>query len=70
MNKYLIEIDREMCIGNGACLAHATKTFKLDGENKAELTGDNDLDELILRAAENCPTKAIILSNKKGQVYP
>ena len=69
--KYKITIDKDMCIGNGACLAHAMKTFKLNDENKAELTGEVDTDELVLRAAENCPTKAIILTNEKGkQTYP
>ena len=59
-----------MCIGNGACIAHAMKTFRLNDENKAELTGEYDVDELVLRAAENCPTKAIILESKGKQVYP
>ena len=68
--KYKIRIDKDMCIGNGACIAHAVKTFKLSDENKAELTGDYDVDELVLRAAENCPTKAIILESKNKQVYP
>ncbi len=68
--KYKIKIDPNMCIGNGACMAHAEKTFKLNDEAKAELTGEYDEDELILRAAENCPTKAIILTEKGKQVYP
>lgn len=65
-----IKIDREMCIGNGACIAHAPKTFKLDDEAKAIITGESDKDELVLRAAENCPTRAIILSKGKKQIYP
>ena len=71
--KYRIRIDRDLCIGAASCVALATKTFALDGENKAiVIEGDEDGAESIKLAAESCPTKAIILENSetREQEYP
>lgn len=71
--KYLIKVDRNLCIGAASCVALAMKTFGLDGENKAVvLDEDGDEAELIKLAAESCPTKAIILENVETgeQEYP
>lgn len=55
-------IDRETCIGCGACESLCPGVFKLDGKNistviVAEIP--NDLEETALEARDNCPVSAI-----------
>ena len=65
MSKYKIEIDRELCIGDGACCGEAPSTFEMDDENIAIITNvDGHTDEEILQAAQVCPVDAIILTDK------
>lgn len=62
MSKYKIEINRPECVGDGACCDEAPKTFRMDDEDVAvPIDGDWDDDAVILEAAMNCPTDAIIL---------
>jgi ferredoxin len=70
--KYKVIVDKEKCIGCGTCVATASKTFKLDTNNKADvIKGKNDDDEVILKAAESCPVSAIEIKDKEGKkVYP
>ncbi len=82
-----ITVDRNLCIGAASCVAIAPGVFELDAENKAVImkndgTADSgpveygvlreaaDHDMLML-AAQSCPTKAIILHDEEGnQIYP
>ncbi|MGH9275890.1 MAG: ferredoxin [Acidimicrobiales bacterium] len=55
-----ITIDRARCIGSGNCGFWAPNTFDLDDEGTAfvvDSSGDDE--ELIRKAAEGCPTRAI-----------
>lgn len=62
MAKYKIEIDRELCVGDGACADDAPDTFEMDDEDIAKVQdGEHDDAETILAAAQACPTEAIIL---------
>ncbi len=65
-------VDRDACIGAASCVALAGRTFYMDDENKAvviEAWGDDD--EMIMMAAQSCPTLAIKLIDEDGnQVYP
>ena len=67
-----IVIDRDLCIGAASCLAVASATYELDGENKAVVTGADTVDDAtLIMSAESCPTKAILLFDKAGkQVFP
>ncbi|MBI1863354.1 ferredoxin [Candidatus Microgenomates bacterium] len=70
---YLIEIERDLCIGAATCVAIAPQTFNLDEEAKAIVleAAAGDTDETILDAAKSCPTAAIILTNEKGErIFP
>lgn len=71
--KYVIKLNRDLCIGAASCLALAPKTFELDFENKVCLSdvGDDAVDAIKL-AAESCPTKAITLidTETQKQEYP
>ncbi len=60
--KYVIKLNRDLCIGAASCLALAPKTFELDFENKVCLSAvSEDDNDAITLAAESCPTKAITL---------
>lgn len=57
-----IKIDKELCIGCGSCAALCPGTFKMNEENgKAEVVSEADPD-CAQKAAESCPTQAIIAS--------
>lgn len=55
-----ITIDRARCIGSGNCGFWAPNTFDLDDEGVAfVLDAADDDEQLIRKAAEGCPTRAI-----------
>lgn len=72
-----IKVDRDLCIGCGACCAVAPNAFELDQEGKSTIkkkdgtkTSDqtdfseiNDTEENILTASKSCPVSAIIVEN-------
>ena len=72
-NKFLVEVDQNICIGAASCVALASKVFQLNSENKAYVVDPKgDSDEEIIQAAKSCPTNAIKLVNKEtGKIeYP
>lgn len=56
-----ITIDRDKCIGCGACAALLPSVFELDEENKSRVKGINASDEEIRQAIESCPVQAILV---------
>ncbi len=73
MAKYKIDIDRELCIGDGACCGEAPNTFEMDDENIAKVTNpDGHTPDEILQAAQTCPVDAIKLTDAATgeQVWP
>ncbi|MBI2989569.1 MAG: ferredoxin [Candidatus Magasanikbacteria bacterium] len=64
-----IVVDRQGCIGARSCVLVASKTFEMDEENLAFVTGtvDEDDEETIKMAAESCPVLAIHLYDKEGK---
>lgn len=74
MAKYNVKIIRDLCIGVATCIAVAPKVFKLDAENKAVLIEgwEAESPEVILQAAQVCPTEAIIIITDEdgNQVWP
>lgn len=72
-DKLEIIIDRDECIGDGACCSDAPGTFEMDDENIAILkTPWTDDREAILEAARNCPTEAITVKDTATgeQLFP
>ena len=64
MAKYKIEIDRTLCVGDGACCNDAPKTFEMDGDSIAAVVSpEGNTPEEILNAAQSCPVDAIILTD-------
>ncbi len=73
IDKLKIIIDKDECIGDGACVNEAPETFELDDEDKVVLKeGSTDPREYILEAARNCPIDIITVIDKDTgeQLYP
>jgi ferredoxin len=73
MAKYKIEIDRDLCVGDGACANEAPATFEMDGDSIAVVTNPSgNTPEEILAAAQACPVDAIILHDEQtgAKVWP
>jgi ferredoxin len=66
---YLVEIDEAACAAHGDCVAVAPEVFTLGDVVEVIGTGP---DELLLQAAEACPSTAIrIVDARDGSiVYP
>jgi ferredoxin len=66
---YTVEIDEDACSAHGDCADLAPEVFEVD--DVARVIGSGP-DELLLAAAEVCPTTAIrIVDQQTGeQVYP
>ena len=72
LGKYKVTVLRDKCIGAASCVAIAPKVFALDGEQKAYIISQDELDDMKLLAAQSCPTQAIIVTNIETgeQVWP
>lgn len=73
IDKLKVSVDRDACIGDGACCSDAPETFEMDDEDKAIVKdGSTDSRETILEAAENCPTDAIAVEDRETgeKLYP
>ena len=70
---YKVAIARKACIGAATCIIVAPDAFELDDENIAIVKPEAlDLnDDMLLMAAQSCPTAAIILYGENGnQIFP
>ncbi|OGJ22313.1 MAG: hypothetical protein A2804_02040 [Candidatus Pacebacteria bacterium RIFCSPHIGHO2_01_FULL_46_10] len=70
--KYKVTVLRDKCIGAASCVAIAPKVFQLDGEQKAIVISQDELDDMKLLAAQSCPTAAIVITDVATgeQVWP
>ena len=61
-----IKVDKDLCIGCGACAAYCPENFEIGDDMLAEVVKDEITDEVI-EAAENCPTDAIKINSEKDK---
>jgi len=55
-----VVVDKNKCIGCGACVAIAGKSFRIGSDGKSEvLVGPGDSEKLIQQAIDSCPVGAI-----------
>jgi len=54
----MIKVDKDLCIGCGACEALCPHNFKINNEGKAEVVSQ-DLNPCAREAEESCPVNAI-----------
>jgi len=69
---YKVKVDKDLCTSIASCVAIATNTFELDKDGFSTVKKQNgDSDELILQAAKNCPTNAILVFDENGKkIWP
>lgn len=56
------KVDKDLCIGCGACVSLCSAVFRLGDGGKSEIIPDVDYKEnkiCIQKAVENCPVQAI-----------
>jgi ferredoxin len=71
VNRIRVEVDRDLCIGSGDCVASQPEVFQLDDEAKAYVVDpDAAATDDIVEAASNCPVTAIFVIGEEGDVYP
>lgn len=56
---WTIDVDAEVCVGSGMCIAMAPDHFRLDGDRARPRDGRVDPDDVVVDAAESCPAEAI-----------
>ncbi|MGH9040303.1 MAG: ferredoxin [Acidimicrobiia bacterium] len=68
MMGYNVKVDRELCIGAGACVAEAPDAFKFDDENIAvpKPGADDVADDRLMETARACPASAILVFDDAG----
>jgi ferredoxin len=62
-----VRIDNDLCAGFGICVGIAPEVFELHEDGYATvLVSDvpTDLEDLVRRAASQCPAQAIMLSDE------
>jgi ferredoxin len=70
-NRIKVEVDRDLCIGSGDCVATEPRVFELDDEGKAiVIDPDGASTDDIVEAAGNCPVTAIFVIGPDGDIYP
>ena len=71
VNRIRIEVDRDLCIGSGDCVASQPEVFQLDDEGKAYVVDpDAASTDDVVEAASNCPVTAIFVIGEEGDLYP
>jgi ferredoxin len=66
-----VTIDRSLCVGSGPCFVLAPRAFQLDDSMKAlVLEPEDESEDRLFAAAEECPTQAIYLSRDGISLYP
>ena len=61
-----IEVNKDLCIGCGSCVAIAPDTFEFGDDGLAEAK-EEEITEDVRDAAEACPTDAISLDEESDK---
>ena len=55
-----IKVNKDICIGCGACISLCPSVFELNSDGKSEVISQADV-ECAKNAAQSCPVQAIIV---------
>ena len=61
-----ISVNRDTCISSGVCEGTAPRHFRLDDDGSQPVNEVIEPDEVVLEAAESCPTESIIVRDSEG----
>ncbi|WP_068158371.1 ferredoxin [Rhodococcus phenolicus] len=64
-NRYVVELDQEICMGAGVCVSYAADTFAIGPGPKAELVHPVTNISDVQVAASGCPTGAITVRDSQ-----
>jgi ferredoxin len=64
--QWRIAVDRDVCVGSGSCAGIAPGHFRLDRDRSCAIKEWVEPDELVLDAADSCPTEAISVYGASG----
>ncbi len=68
---YRIRIEVDDCMSSGKCVADYPSAFAFDEDELATVKEEHTLtDEECIRAARNCPSRAISVINEDGVEIP
>jgi len=65
---YHAEVDHSICTGYAECARIAPAAFKLNENNQSEPFASSTSDDVLLVAAQECPTNAIRIVSDDGDV--
>ena len=67
---YTAKVDRELCVGAGACIETAPKAFEFDDEHIAVVRpeAEEEPDAKLLEVARACPATAILIYEDGNEV--
>jgi ferredoxin len=67
---YRIELDPDVCISSGRCVADAPGLFRFDDDEFAELIPDGEQlpDQQLIALARGCPSGALQVMDGEKQV--
>ncbi|SFT41060.1 ferredoxin [Geodermatophilus amargosae] len=59
-----VTVDRELCVGSGACEVLAPDVFEVDDDGAVRvLQAEPDDEDAVRQAAQQCPTRALSLED-------
>jgi ferredoxin len=64
---WMVQVDRDVCMGSGMCVVYAGEWFDIDDESKAVFTKAEGASlDSVRTAVEACPTGALTLVEEPG----
>lgn len=66
---HTVEVDKDLCLSSGKCVADHPRAFAFDDDEIAEATPEAPSEplEALLDAARNCPAEAIVVRDASGE---
>ena len=70
IGKYTVRLQKDTCISAKSCVSVSPEVFSLDQTNHVDFAGGTDSEDVILLAAQSCPTGAIEIYEGEKKVWP
>ncbi len=62
-----VTVDRDVCVGSAMCTSIAPEHFRLDDGRSRPINELIDADDIVVDAAESCPSEAIAVHDTTGR---